>query len=272
MHTVHKVCALILVFIFLFCCCAVKLAGTAASDPVNTTLEEPTAGPSHYNEKGPFDDAHYEIGLKALQAIDGYLDGDLTLSGVNKILSECYDELGSLPELPETDPLYAGNDFVHSYVFLAYVDFYYQISETDSERCKDRNYLAAAIGEAERDFSSVYSSEAVSSFLDGLFDSLEESFPNSTFRYSWYEGDLFIDFVLPSFDYYYQNKDTLSAEDRATVLETSHGYVSGDFAQTMYDEIRKRGGYSFDVYMTLCGCALFCSSCNLKIYMDPLNE
>ena len=278
MKTMRKICALMLAALLLFAGCAAEFADTeppattAAPAPVVTTLPETTSGPSHYNEKGPFDDAHYEIGLKALQAIDGYLDGDLTLSGVNKVLSECYNDLCELPELPETDPLAAGNDFVRSYVFLAQTDFYYQLSGFETKKYQDRNYLAAAIGEPEKDFSPVFSTEAVNAFLDDAFASLRETFPDSRFTYIWNDGDLFLDFNIPSFNYYYQNKDLLSAEDRATVREISHGYVSGDVAQSLYDQIRSIGGSGFDVYITLGGCALFCSSRNLQIFMDPLNE
>lgn len=278
MKTMRKICALMLAALLLFAGCAAEYADTeppattAAPTPVVTTLPETTACPSRFNEKGPFDDAHYEIGLKALQAVDGYLDGDLTLAGVNNVLSECYNDLCDLPELPKTDPLAAGNDFVRSYVFLAQTDFCYQLSGFETKKYQDRNYLAAAIGEPEKDFAPAFSTEDVDAFLDGVFASLQDTFPDSKFTYSWNDGNLFIDFNIMSFDYYYANKSSLSAEDRDTVREISHGYVSGDVAESIYNQVRAIGGDSFDVYITLSGSALFCASRNLQIYMDPLND
>ena len=276
-----KLVLFLLVFIlFLSSCSSSAPAGDSATSTPQTTPAPSTQAPEttvpvqHINEKGPFDDNHYEIGLRALQSIDSYLDGDLTLSGVNKALTTCYDEIKNLPALPETDPFYAGNDFVYSYVFLAYCDFSFQLSDFETKKFEDRNYLAAALGEPTKEYN--LSSTKTSDIEDVLVDfesSMKEKFPDSDFSHFWYEGDLFIDLMLPQFDYYLNNKATLSAESRATALEVSHGYVSGDFAQSIYSFVREVGGSDFRVFITLsCPSGICCVSCDLVIFQDPLNE
>ena len=256
-------------------------ASTAPPAPATTTAPETMAAPStaapaepaHKNERGPFDEEHYQIGLRALQAVDSYLDGTLTLSEANRTLSSCYDEISALPELPESDPLYAGNDFVKSYVFLAKVDYSFQLSDFASNKYDDRNYLAAAIGEPEKDYSSS-SFYAVDSYLSGLFSDMEHKFPDCTYLHTWRDGDLFIVMMIPALDYYYENKDSLSAEERSTVKDVSHGYVAGSFAESIYNAVRKVGGEDFDVYLAIVNADgdTYCASRNLKIFTDPLNE
>ena len=256
-------------------------ASTAAPAPTTTAAPETTAAPTtaaptepaHKNERGPFDEEHYQIGLRALQAVDGYLDGTLTLSEANRTLASCYDEISALPELPESDPLYAGNDFVKSYVFLAKVDYSFQLSDFASKKYDDRNYLAAAIGEPEKEFSAS-SADAVDSYLSGLFSEMEQKFPDCTYLHTWRDGDLFIVMMIPDLDYYYENKDSLSAEERSAVKDVSHGYVAGSFAESIYNAVRKVGGEDFDIYLAIVNADgdTYCASQNLKIFTDPLNE
>lgn len=248
---------------------------TAAPAPATTdapTTAAPTE-PTHMNEKGPFDEEHYQIGLRALQALDSYLGGKTMITEAKQVLSSCYDEIAVLPELSEPDPLYAGNDFVRSYVFLAKIDFDLQMSDFATKKYEDRNYLAAAIGEPEKEFSSS-SADAVDSYLSGLFPEMEQKFPDCTYLHMWRDGDLFIVMMIPALDYYYENKDSLSAEERSTVKDVSHGYVAGSFAESLYNSVRKVGGEDFDVYLAIVNADgdTYCASRNLQIFMDPLNE
>lgn len=248
----------------------------ATTAPPNTTAAPTTAAPTepaHTNERGPFDEEHYQIGLRALQTIDICLDGKLTVSEANRALSSCYNELSALPELPESDPLYAGNDFVKTYVFLAKIDFEMQPSDFATKKYEDRNYLAAAIGEPEKEFSAS-SADAVDSYLSDLFSEMEKKFPDCTYLHSWSDGNLFIFMTIPDFDYYYENKDSLSAEDRSTVREVSHGYVAGSFAESIYNAVRKIGGDDFDVFLAVVNSDgdTYCASRNLNLFLDPLND
>lgn len=256
-------------------------ASTAAPAPATTAAPETTAAPTtaapaepaHTNERGPFDEEHYQIGLRALQAVDGFLDGTLTISEVNRVLSSCYEEISALPELPESDPLYAGNDFVKSYVFLSQIDFEMQMSDFSTKKYEDRNYLAAAIGEPEKEFSAS-SSDAVDLYLSGLFSELQKKFPDCTYLHTWSDGDLFIVMMIPDLDYYYENKDSLSAEERSTVKDVSHGYVAGSFAESIYNAVRDVGGEDFDVYLAITNSDgdTYCASRNLNLFLDPLND
>ena len=78
--------------------------------------------------------------------------------------------------------------------------------------------------------------------------------------------------MIHDFDYFWDNKESLTEESLETVLEISHSYVIGDVAQSLYNSIRKVGGEGFDIYITLGGRTLFCASRNLEIIMDPLNQ
>ena len=250
-------------------------ASTAAPAPATTdapTTAVPTE-PAHMNEKGPFDEEHYRIGLRALLALDSYFDGKLTASEVDRALSSCYDEISSLPELSESDPLYAGNDFVRSYVFLAKIDFDLQMSDFATKKYEDRNYLAAALGEPEKDYSSS-SFYAVDSYLSGLFSDMEEKFPDNTFLHAWRDGDLYIFLMIPDLDYCYENKDSLTAADRSAMKEVSHGYVAGSFAESIYNAVRKVGGEGFDVFIGIANedGVTYCASKNLEIFIDSLDE
>ena len=127
-----------LLFVFLLSACAVGQAGeTTASAPVF----------SHYNEKGPFDDDHYNIAFRALYSIERYLTGDQVYASVLSLeLRDCLDEIYRLPKTPKDDPLFAGNEFVRTYVFLASTDCSYHIGDFEKKIKEDRDLLAAAIG------------------------------------------------------------------------------------------------------------------------------
>lgn len=263
------------VFAFVLIVSALSGCSTNPVSPTgpSTTVPPETAVPVFENEKGPFDSDHYKIGLRALQAIDAFLAGDVSISDLNNTLSTCYADISAIPELPETDPLAAGNYYVKGCVFLVKIDFEFQLSDFDKKKYEDRNYLAASIGEPEKEFDVESSNRAqLESFLTDIFETLQTHIANSKFSYSWYNGDLFIDIVIHDFDYFWDNKESLTEESLETVLEISHSYVIGDVAQSLYNSIRKVGGEGFDIYITLGGRTLFCASRNLEIIMDPLNQ
>ena len=250
-------------------------ASTAAPAPATTdapTTAAPTE-PTHMNEKGPFDEEHYQIGLRALQALDNYLGGKTMITEAKQVLSSCYDEIAALPELSESDPLYAGNDFVKSYVFLAKIDFDLQMSDFAKKKYDDRNYLAAALGEPEKEFSPS-AVDSVDSYLSGLFAEMEKKFPDNTYMHTWKDGALFIIMLLPNLDDYYENKDSLTAEDRSALQEISNGYVAGGFAKSIYDAVRDVGGDGFDVFISITNedGVTYCASKNLEIFIDALDE
>ena len=251
------------------------VSSSVSSDPSSSSFDpvsDTTSALEYFNEKGPFDAEHYNLGLRALQAIDSYLDGYTTIAGVNKVLADCYEEVSALPELPESDPFYAGNDFVYSYIFLAYVDYQYQLSGFATKKYQDRNLLAAALGEPENDYSDILKVSPVDAYLDDVISKLEAEQTDVSVSYYWYEGDLFIDLNTTGLNYFYENRDSLSAETKENLREVSHGYVSGDFAKILYNEIRKVGGDDFLIYISLKGITTFCVSCNLEIILDYLNE
>ena len=259
-------------------------ASTAAPAPATTSAPETTAAPAtaaptepaHKNERGPFDEEHYHIGLRALQAVDGYLDGTLTLSEANRTLSSCYDEISALPELPESDPLYAGNDFVKSYVFLAQIDFEMQMSDFPTKKYEDRNYLAAAIGEPARNFTAAVQSNddaALRKYLDGLVSSLNNAKGDTLFYYSIDEDGVFFTVSMPAFDSIYDNLDSLSASDLSAARNIALDFVSGEFAEDLIAHIRANGGASKSVYITLgCSRGICMASRDLSVFMDELKR
>ncbi len=225
------------------------------------------------NSDGPFDEEHYLIGNLALQSLDNYFAGNLSLGEIKKTLSACYDEISSLAELTDSDLLISGNELIKTYVFLAYADFNFSLSASPSKKYEDRNFLAAALGEPSKDYDAEATNKfLINSFLDRSFSSLQASIPGSSFSYSWTEGSLFVYINTKDFDYFYENKDLLDDQTRKKVLDVSHGYVTGDVAQLLYDPIRWIGGSEFDIFISLGGSNVFCVSKNLKIIMDPLNE
>lgn len=271
----------LLVFVFV-CLLFISLMGcasapTSTTEPVQTTLPTTaaptspatTAGVSRVNEKGAFDNDHYTIGLRALHAIDSYLTGNAKIEALNQTLKSCYNEIAAFPE---DDPVFPGNDFVRSYVFLAYIDFDFQGTDFPTKKYTDRNLLAAAIGEPEKEYAAA-ATAAVDAFLDEVIETMQKTSPDSSFSYRWADGNLFFVYNIPTFDKYYENKATLSAQDRADVLTASHGYVAGDMAAQIYDMIRTLGGDDFGVYFALEGkYGSYCVSYNLKIIIDSINE
>lgn len=136
-----KLVVLILAAALLLSACAVKQA------------EETTTASSflHQNEKGPFDEDHYTIGWSALWALDQYIEGKQPYTSVLTVqLKDCLTKLDNLPELPAGGPCIAGNDFVRSYVFLAYTDCQFHLSNFESKIVEDRNLLAVALGASEK--------------------------------------------------------------------------------------------------------------------------
>ena len=113
----------------------------------------------------------------------------------------------------------------------------------------------------------------VNGYLDDFLPGVQELVPGSTFSYSWYKGNLFIEILIPEYDFFLENKADLTDEVRGSVRAISHGYVVGEFAETVYNNIRSLGGDDFNVYFTLCGEKnTLCASCNLRLISDPLNE
>lgn len=256
-------------------------ASTAAPAPTTTAAPETTAAPTtaaptepaYSNERGPFDEEHYQIGLRALRAVDGFLDGTLTISEVNRVLSSCYEEISALPELPESDPLYAGNDFVKSYVFLARIDFEMQMSDFSTKKYEDRNYLAAAIGEPERDFSASLGDEQLTSYLDALVDALNSSDGDTRYYYSLDDNGVYFTISMPAFDYYYVNLDSVSSDELASVREIALGFVSGEFAENLIKHIHENGEDSKPVYITLgCTYGICLSSLDGSVFIDNLKK
>lgn len=250
-------------------------ASTAAPAPATTdapTTAVPTE-PAHMNEKGPFDEEHYRIGFRALQALDSYFDGKLTASEVDRALSSCYDEISALPELSESDPLYAGNDFVRSYVFLAKIDFDLQMSDFATKKYEDRNYLAAAIGEPEKEFSASDDEAQLQAYLDGLVAALNDVDGDTLHYYSLSEDGVFYTISMPAFDSIYDNLDSLPASDLAAARNIALDFVSGEFAEDLIAHIRANGGASKSVYITLgCSRGICMASRDLSVFMDELKR
>lgn len=277
----------LLAFLFAFSilisgCSSGKTESTTreATEAAKTTTEAVTAEPKetealHKNERGPFDAEHYEIGMKALNAIDKYLDGGEYLSVTSMLLKQYNDEMNKLPELSESDPLCAGNEFVKAYVFLASTDFAFQLSDFETKKYEDRNYLAAALGEPERDFESEkpqMNVDRVKDFLDDFVKTMNDKYPENTYSYSVTDDGIFVQMNLPSFDYYYLNKDTISAEEKETVKSVSQGYVSGDFGESLVNALRDNGAADAYIYLILCGTyGDYCCSRDLQIFIDNLN-
>lgn len=278
----------LLVCLFLSACSTAESKATATS-PAITTGAASTAAPAtatqapettapayRTNEKGPFDDEHYEIGAKALAAIDDYLDGKEFLSVTSMLLSSCYDDIAALPDLPESDPLYAGNDFVRTYVFLAKVDFGMQMSDFETKKYEDRNYLAAAIGEPARDFTAAAQSNddaSLRKFLDGLVSALNDAEGDTLYYYSIDEDDVFFTISMPSFDPVYEILDSLSADDLASAREIAREFVAGDFAKDLVEQIHSHSGASMSVYITLgCTHGICMASHDLTVFMDELKK
>ena len=123
------------------------------------------------------------------------------------------------------------------------------------------------------DVPSGCDAEAVNSFLDGFFSDLGRSYPDTRAYYDWNEGSLFIDIVYPKLDEFYDSKDSLSSEVRASLKEVTHDFVTGETAKSLCDAVHVIGRGDFDVYIILgCNSGLCCASKNLEIFMDPLNE
>lgn len=251
-------------------------AASTAAPAASTQAPETTAPAYRTNEKGPFDDEHYEIGAKALAAIDDYLDGKEYLSVTSMLLSSCYDDIAALPDLPESDPLYAGNDFVRAYVFLAKVDFGMQKSDFETKKYEDRNYLAAAIGEPTRDFTAAAQSDddaSLRKFLDGLVSSLNDAEGDTLYYYSIEDDGVFFTISMPAFDPVYESLDSLSADDLASARKIALDFVSGDFAKDLVEQIHSHGGASMSVYITLgCTHGICMASRDLTVYMDELKR
>lgn len=243
---------------------------TAEAAP--TTTEAPSE-PARTNEKGPFDDAHYQIGLRALQAIDAYLDGTAQISSTCAELSKCYDDIRALPEIPASDPLAAGNDFVRAYVFLANVDFSAQSSDFSSKKYDDRNYLAAAIGESVKEFSASDDETQLRSFLDGLVAALNDSDGDTLYYYTVDEDGVFFTISMPALDPIYEALDTLPSSDLSAARKIALDFVSGDFAEDLVSHIRSNGGASKAVYITLgCSHGICMASRDLSVFMDELRR
>lgn len=256
-------------------------ASTAAPAPTTTAAPETTAfpttaaptEPAHTNERGPFDEEHYQIGLRSLQAVDGFLDGTLTISEVNRVLSSCYEEISALPELPESDPLYAGNDFVKSYVFLAQIDFEMQMPDFSTKKYEDRNYLAAAIGEPEKEFSAFDDEAQLKAYLDGLVAALNDADGDTLHYYSLSEDGVFFTISMPAFDAIYDNLDSLPASDLSAARNIALELVSGEFAEDLIAHIRANGGASKAVYITFgCSRGICMASRDLSVFMDELKR
>lgn len=248
---------------------------TAAPAPATTdapTTAAPTE-PTHINEKGPFDEEHYQIGLRALQALDSYLGGKTMITEAKQVLSSCYDEIAALPELSEFDPLYAGNDFVRSYVFLAKIDFDLQMSDFATKKYEDRNYLAAAIGEPEKDFSASDDEAHLQTFLDGLVAALNDSDADTLYYFSISEDGVFFTISMPEFDSIYDNLDSLPASDLSRARNIALDLVSGEFAEDLIAHIRANGGASKAVYIALgCSRGICMASRDLSVFMDELKR
>jgi hypothetical protein len=278
----------LLVCLLLSACSNAKSSASDSSTAIPTEAAEPvapvtasqipeTTSPAYRtNEKGPFDDEHYEIGAKALAVIDDYLDGKKSLPAASMLLSSCYDDIAALPDLLESDPLYAGNDFVRAYVFLAKVDFGMQMSDFETKKYEDRNYLAAAIGEPARNFTAAVQSNddaALRKFLDGLVSTLNDAEGDTLYYYSIDEDDVFFTISMPSFDPVYESLDSLSADDLASAREIDREFVAGDFAKDLVEQIHSHGGASMSVYITLgCTHGICMASHDLTVFMDELKK
>lgn len=133
--------------------------------------------------------------------------------------------------------------------------------------------IAPAAPTSETNGEPDFDVSAVNAYLDDFFPGVQKIVPGSSFSYSWYKGNLFIEILIPDYDFFYDNKDDLTDDVRASVREISHGYVIGEFAETVYNNIRSLCGEDFNVYFTLCGEKnTLCASCNLRLISDPLNE
>ena len=107
--------------------------------------------------------------------------------------------------------------------------------------------------------------EAVDEYLNGAWDALTENFPDSSFSHLWFKGNLFIEMRVPPVDRFYSEWDSLDDGMKTEVLDYVYGLVSGEFAETLYNGIRERGGDDFTVYFTLVGEEVYCTSANLEI-------
>lgn len=115
--------------------------------------------------------------------------------------------------------------------------------------------------------------ERVDATLKDLFSRLGDGTEEPFYYHSWTDGNLFLTVSVPSFDQFLGDMDEVPDENREGIVDLAHGFVSGDFAKSLYGIVRDVGGEDFDVYIMLgCNDGICCASKNLKIFMDPIGE
>jgi len=110
-------------------------------------------------------------------------------------------------------------------------------------------------------------------YLQGFVDEMNSNSDITRYTYSIDELGVSINVYTDAFDYYYNNKDAFSDEQKDEIKEASLSYVTGDIAEAIVEMVHNNGGEDEDVFLALIGeDKVYCVSKNLHLMTDELNK